>query len=369
MKPTKIKKVSIHIVFLAVFICIGCIPGDETTIQAILPLTGPAKEIGIDVKHGIELAVEEVNRKGGVNSKTLKVVYQDCGSDEKTALQMYNQSDKEKSIFTITCTSAVASVLSPAAEKDKHLLFALVSTAPGITRNVAYTYRYWPLAKDEAPAIESIISAQKIKRLGIIYLNDPYGQSVVAEIEKRIKTLDLVYAALPFQQSLQDLNAIQTMAEQFDAVFFTGFPSHLKSVLQKLKATHFPGAIITNSTGTATQIRSIPESDGIYAVSPAIFNPRFHYADHAKERYKAKYNKELSLYAANGYDFIKMMSGIMNNYADSKPGIKKELEAGFVFPGIMGKVELKQGKKDISFNLYPVKINNGYVDFTHMKGK
>ena len=44
-------------------------------IGAILPLTGDAAVWGNNTKKGIDLAVEEIGKKGGVNGKKIKIIY------------------------------------------------------------------------------------------------------------------------------------------------------------------------------------------------------------------------------------------------------------------------------------------------------
>lgn len=55
-------------------------------IGAILPLTGDSAAWGEQGKYGIELAVEEINAKGGINGKKLEVVYEDSQAIPKNAI-------------------------------------------------------------------------------------------------------------------------------------------------------------------------------------------------------------------------------------------------------------------------------------------
>ena len=49
----------------------------EVVIGAVLPLSGVNARGGEDQRRGIELAVKEVNDKGGVLGQPLKVIYED----------------------------------------------------------------------------------------------------------------------------------------------------------------------------------------------------------------------------------------------------------------------------------------------------
>ena len=80
------KKQNIIFILLILFI-IGCnnITGQsvydvqEYKIGAILPLTGDIAFIGQEMQRGIEIAVEEVNFRGGVNGKPINIIFEDDG--------------------------------------------------------------------------------------------------------------------------------------------------------------------------------------------------------------------------------------------------------------------------------------------------
>jgi ABC-type branched-subunit amino acid transport system substrate-binding protein len=55
-------------------------------IGAILPLTGEAAVWGENVKTGIELAKEGINKKGGINGRKIEVIYEDGQCDSKTGV-------------------------------------------------------------------------------------------------------------------------------------------------------------------------------------------------------------------------------------------------------------------------------------------
>lgn len=58
----------------------------QTTIGAVIPLSGASATQGEDQRRGIEIAVEEVNAAGGVLGKPLKVLIEDSGGRPPSAL-------------------------------------------------------------------------------------------------------------------------------------------------------------------------------------------------------------------------------------------------------------------------------------------
>ena len=51
--------------------------GSEIKIGMITPITGAVSTYGVSAKEGAELAVKEINDKGGINGKKVKLVVED----------------------------------------------------------------------------------------------------------------------------------------------------------------------------------------------------------------------------------------------------------------------------------------------------
>lgn len=57
----------------------GCVKKEEKEIKigAILPLTGDAALYGKSIKKGIDLAVDQINSKGGIKGSKVSVIFED----------------------------------------------------------------------------------------------------------------------------------------------------------------------------------------------------------------------------------------------------------------------------------------------------
>lgn len=74
---------------------------DGVTLGAVLPLTGSSATIGEDQKRGIDLAVADINGRGGVLGKPLNVIVEDSTGQANSAL------DAVKKLITVNKASAV----------------------------------------------------------------------------------------------------------------------------------------------------------------------------------------------------------------------------------------------------------------------
>lgn len=154
-----------------------CSHSNNYKIGAILPLTGEAAKYGIDLQRGYDLAVEEINSKGGISGKTIKIIYEDCEAKPNNAVlaaKKLIEKDKVKIIlgcFTSSSTLAVA----PICESKKVILFSSSSSSPQITYAGDYIFRNE--ISDLYGAEESAKMFFKIgyKNIGILYVNNDFG--------------------------------------------------------------------------------------------------------------------------------------------------------------------------------------------------
>src|SRR5437870_485955 len=61
------------------------------TIGAVLPLTGDAAHWGIPARNGAELAVDEINRAGGVGGRTLALMIEDDRCQPADGIAAFNK--------------------------------------------------------------------------------------------------------------------------------------------------------------------------------------------------------------------------------------------------------------------------------------
>ena len=77
---------------LSVALLGACKPkGDDIVLGAYLSLSGADATFGTDARDGIALAVEEINRGGGVRGKLVRMIYEDDKSLSQEASNKVRQ--------------------------------------------------------------------------------------------------------------------------------------------------------------------------------------------------------------------------------------------------------------------------------------
>ncbi|MBW2991330.1 ABC transporter substrate-binding protein, partial [Candidatus Woesearchaeota archaeon] len=112
-------------------------------IASVLPLTGPAAYAGTWISQGLELALEEVNREGGVNGRPLEIIYEDDQCNPQRAVTAMNKliyADGIKVVLGPQCSSGILAA-APIAEKEEVIILAPIGSSPKITHAGDFIFR------------------------------------------------------------------------------------------------------------------------------------------------------------------------------------------------------------------------------------
>jgi len=259
--------------------------------------------------------------------------------------------------------SFITTGLSEMAEENKVTLIALSAVAPEVTQNKEWTFRYFPMADAEAIPILEILNDQNINDLGILYLDDEFGRSITDEVGIKFENTGGSVFREPFNPNSLDFMENLEKIKSNDAIYIVAFPDYIKIILKQLDELNYPGQILTSSDAATFEIFSMSEADGVYLAAPILYDQNFQFANQVGISYEMKYNKQLDYNAANSYDLLRILNGILDGEKLSKANIRDVLNSGFTYSGIFGKVVSQPKNHDIGFNLHPAKIVHGALDF------
>jgi branched-chain amino acid transport system substrate-binding protein len=145
------------------------------TIGAIEILTGPNNKYGIAIKNGFDLALEEVNKAGGVLGAPLAIAYEDSAGNKDQALNAARQLIGGKKVPLIlgpTLSNEMFAV-GPVAVERKIPIVGTSTTANGITAIGPYVFRTSLPESDVVPVtLRTAKEKLGIKKVAVMYGND-----------------------------------------------------------------------------------------------------------------------------------------------------------------------------------------------------
>jgi branched-chain amino acid transport system substrate-binding protein len=139
-------------------------------------------------KKGWELAVEEINRAGGINGRKIEVISRDDGGNPGDAVRVAEEliSRENVALLTGTFTSNVGLAVSNLAAQRKIVFIAAEPLTDKIVWENGNRYTFRLRASTYMQTAMLIPEAVKLKkqRWAIVYPNYEYGQSATASFKK-----------------------------------------------------------------------------------------------------------------------------------------------------------------------------------------
>ena len=139
-------------------------------------------------KKGMELAVEEINRAGGVNGRKIEIVVRDDGGNPGDAVRVAEEliSREKVALLTGTFASNVGLAVSNLAAQRKIVFIASEPLTDKIVWENGNRYTFRLRASTYMQTAMLIPEAVKLKKVrwAIVYPNYEYGQSATASFKK-----------------------------------------------------------------------------------------------------------------------------------------------------------------------------------------
>ena len=328
-------------------------------IGAILPLSGSAAFAGEQIRDGMLIAIDEMNKIGGINGKQVELLVEDSKTNPQEAITDFNNLLLKNPNVIISSLSSISMALVPLAKEKKIVLLATVATAPDLAKN-KWSFRYYSTAEQEIPPIVKLASNFKIAKIGVLYLNDDFGLSMYSTLKNKFSGEvfgeNFLISQTDFKTELTKIKA-----KNPDAVLVVGFRSHIINAIKQIKELNIKAVIFAPSTIAFPSIRRSLDIS-VYGGIPKIYGEKISPEVLVlKKKFEEKYNKEFDHYVATGYDIVYLIKQVIESSGASREKIREGFENLKKFKGIFGNIEIKD--RDFSFPLYPAMVTNDRIIF------
>jgi branched-chain amino acid transport system substrate-binding protein len=117
--------------------------GNEVNIGFLVPLTKKGASYGVQSRAATEVAVEEINAKGGIGGRKINMITLDTEGDNALGIQLARQLIDKHKVVAIHGPqwSAVSEAVFPICERSKILCFSPTSTKPGVSAPYWWAFR------------------------------------------------------------------------------------------------------------------------------------------------------------------------------------------------------------------------------------
>ncbi|MES2251862.1 MAG: ABC transporter substrate-binding protein [Pseudomonadota bacterium] len=193
-------------------------------------------------KKGMELAVDEINAKGGVNGKKLELISRDDNANPGDAVRVAEEliSREKVDVLAGAFLSNTGLALTDFAKQKKFFYLAAEPLTDKIvwSNGNKYTYRLRPSTYMQVAMLVPEAAKLKKKRWAIVYPNYEYGQSSVATFKTLLKALqpdvEFVAEQAPPLGKVDAGSVVQALADaKPDAIFNVLFGADLSKFVRE----------------------------------------------------------------------------------------------------------------------------------------
>lgn len=310
---------------------------DTYVIGYHMPLTGAYGKVGTLWEQGTLLAVDEINAKGGVNGRPIKLVPEDTRGLAKEGVDAFQKLvDVDKVKFMITGYTAVAVAVAPLATSTKTFLLSASTASPALRNISPYFFSGW-MYDDETIKLLLPYAKQKlgVKKLAIMTVMTDLGTGLSAAAKKvwAEQGGEMVGEGTHQQEALNYRpTLIKLLAAKPDAIYITTSAKEAALIVKQARELGFKGLFLSFGAFEQPDILAIADkAEGSYFTAPAFdAESQAPVTKAFVAAFKKKYHATPNLHHANHYDLVYMFKIMAEDvYRQGKPYNGETLREAF----------------------------------------
>ena len=288
---------------------------DKYYIGGIGPTTGATAIYGTAVKHGSQIAVDEINAAGGINGKQIEYRFEDDQNDAEKAVNAYNTL-KDWGMQMLVGTTTTAPCIAVAGKTASDNVFQITPSASSpdvLSSGNGNVFQVCFTDPNQGVASAQYIAENKLAtKIGIIYdSSDVYSSGIEEKFEAEAKTqgLNIVSKAAFTADSKTDFGTQLQKAKDAgaDLLFLPIYYQEASIILKQADTMGYKPKFF--GVDGMDGILTVENFDTKLAEDVMLLTP---FAADAKDKtvqnfvktYKEKYEDTPNQFAADSYDAV-----------------------------------------------------------------
>jgi len=309
------------VLFLSVLLTANLLAQD-LKLSIPLPLTGTNAKFGEIEKNSYEIALEEINAKGGIKGKKTVLEFEDSQAKPDVARSIAEKIidvKKQPVIFgeySSSCSKAIAAV----AEERKVPYLVVTGATDDITQqNYKYVFRLNPTNAYYASGLMSFLKeVVKPTSIAILYESSDFGTSGAEDMVKQSEKFGMkVLVKEQYEKGAVDFKPIlsKVKAARPDMIYMVSYVMDASLLMKQIKELRIDAKLFAGgAAGFAIPefIQSAKEA-AEYVVTATLWSPQVSYpgAKEFAEKYKKLYKDYPSYHGAEAYSALYVIKDVL----------------------------------------------------------
>jgi len=334
--------------FIALLAATSAPAAEPIKIGVVNMLTGPFAEGGSFQVNGLQLALEDINKAGGILGRPVELRTEDNQSTNPGTVLAFSKLSTDPAIKAIVgpIASTQIQAASPAIAKAG-IPTMIGGTDPSLTRvNNKWVFRARPNDLYSSKVIADFgVNTLKLKKWAIVHATDAFGQGGAKALTEALQALGVTpILDQGYTSNAQDFAPIVLAVKKSGAEVLGTYmtvPADQAIFAKQLKQLGVNIQWVGSPTTVAVTTRNLA-GEALYGSYAAVdFNADAN--DAAREftkRYKERYGIYPDNFASWSYDALNILALAMNNAKSTEPeAIRKAILAIKGYKGLEGTYE------------------------------
>ncbi|MBL8570581.1 MAG: ABC transporter substrate-binding protein [Phreatobacter sp.] len=285
----------------------------QITIGTIQDLSGPIAAFGKQTRNGMQMFFDELNARGGIHGRQVRLLVEDNGYDPRKALLATQKLVNSDRIFMMLGHIGTAQNMAamPVQFERNVPNFMPVTAAremylPPTRLKMAFATAYYDQLLTMLP---SIVQEKKATRVCTVYQDDEFGLEVMRGGEAALRTMNMAFVErATYKRGATEFSSqvARLKAANCDLVVMGTIIRETVGVLAEARKIGLTVTFVGTSAAYTHLIPALggPVAEGFYAVTttahPYPDDPNPQIRDWAA-RYKAKFGEDATVFSAYGW--------------------------------------------------------------------
>ena len=337
--------------------------GDSYTVAA----AGPWKEAyGVMSRRGIDLAVDEINRAGGINGAPLKILARDDEANGSRAAAIAQELVQNQSVLAVIGHVNSGAMLAASRIYDGQIpAVATTASSPDLSGVSRWTFRV--ISSD---SLNGVILARFASRFGgndstlkqaaILYENDSYGRGLADAFRRAFRGTIVSFDPISEEVNAEPFVSFLKM-KQVGIVFVAGRENSALRILREARSQGLE-AVFIGGDGWQGIVADTAASNGAYVGTSFNAKAQSPSVQRFVRAFRKRYQTEPDAFAALAYDATRLIAEALAKKGRNREAIRDylaSLNAVNPFEGVTGPVYFNELGDPIGMGFHVAQAMSG----------
>ncbi len=294
--------------------------GDTVTFGVTAPFT---TGYGTQVKRAVELAVEELNKDGGINGKHVELLFKDDSASGSRGVAVAEEfAANPKVVAVIGHANSVVSVATARIYDGRLVAISPSSSSPDLTGVSPWVFR--TINSDSLNGVElaRFAASRGHKRAAMLYENDAFGRGLIAVFQRAFP--GQVVALDPITAATRDFEALVTYYRtkvRPDVVFVVGTEGSGVAFIKEAHRQQLPAELL-GADGWSGITAGGSAVDGAIVGAPFTADSPSEQAKRFVAAFKARFTAAPDGFAACAYDAVMIAATAVREAGNDRVAVR-----------------------------------------------